>query len=89
MNSTLRIHQHRTSNERNFEIAYRSHLKIKILVQRQGGLKFQPAGILQYFEDLKRENNAIFGPKDNFETASIRIQDDTDTRQIYPGGSLG
>jgi len=51
-------------------LGFRSHLKIKILVQSQGGFKFQPAGILQYFEDLKREHNTEFGPKDNFEIAS-------------------
>jgi hypothetical protein len=57
----------------------RSHLKNKILVQSQGGLKFQPAGapqevplgwILPYFEDLKREHNTEFGPKVIFEIAS-------------------
>ena len=40
------------------------------MVQSQGGLKFQPAGILQYFEDLKREHNTEFGSKDIFEIAS-------------------
>jgi len=48
----------------------RSHLKIRILVQSQGGLEFQPGGILKYFEDLKRELNTGFEPKDNFEMAS-------------------
>jgi len=42
------------------------------LVQSQGGFKFQPAGILRYFEDLKREHNTEFGPKDNFEIASSK-----------------
>ena len=37
---------------------------------RQGGLKFQPAGILKYFEDLKREPNTGFGPKDIYEIGS-------------------
>jgi hypothetical protein len=48
----------------------RSHLKNKILVQSQGGLKIQPAGIPKYFEDLKREHNTEFGPKDIFEIVS-------------------
>jgi hypothetical protein len=30
----------------------------------------QPAGILKYFEDLKREPNTGFGPKDIFEIDS-------------------
>ena len=51
----------------------RSHLKNKILVQSQGELNFQPAGILQYFEDLKRENNTEFGPKDIFEIAYSNV----------------
>jgi len=49
--------------------------KNKILVQSQGGIKFQPAGILQYFEDLKREHNTEFGPKGIFEIASYNILD--------------
>jgi len=36
----------------------RSHLKIKILVQDQGGAGFKPAGMLKYVEDLKRGFNA-------------------------------
>ena len=48
----------------------RSHLKIRILVQGQGGAEFQPAGILEYVEDLKRGPNAGIGPKDFFEIAS-------------------
>ncbi len=48
----------------------RSHLKIRILVQGQGGAEFQPAGILLYVEDLKRGHNAGIGPKDFFEIAS-------------------
>jgi len=49
---------------------FRSHLKNRILVQSQGGLEFQSAGILKYFEDLKQKPNAGFGPKDIFEIAS-------------------
>jgi hypothetical protein len=44
-----------------------THLKNRIFVQSQGGLEFQPAVILLYFEDLKREPNTGFGPKDIFE----------------------
>jgi hypothetical protein len=40
------------------------------LVQDQGGTKVQPAGILKYFEELKRDPNAEIGPKDIFEIAS-------------------
>jgi len=39
------------------------------LVQSQGEIKFQSAGILKYFEELKREFNAEIGPKDIFEIA--------------------
>jgi len=46
-----------------------SHLKIKILGQDQGGVEFQYADILQYFEDLELGSNADVGPKDYFETA--------------------
>ena len=48
--------------------------KNRILVQSQGGIKFQPGGILWYFEDLKREPNEGFGPKDIFEIPSIYIR---------------
>jgi len=48
----------------------RSHLKIRILVQGQGGTEFQPAGILKYVEDLKRGTKAEIGPKDIFKIAS-------------------
>ena len=48
----------------------RSHLKIRILVQGQGGAEFQPADILTYVEDLKQGPNAEIGPKDFFEIAS-------------------
>ena len=48
----------------------RSHLKNWILVQAQGGIALQPAGILKYVEDLERGPNTEIGPKDFFETAS-------------------
>ncbi len=51
----------------------RSHLKKRILVLIQGGNVFQPAGILQYVEDLEQFPNTGFGPKDFFEIASINI----------------
>ena len=43
-----------------------NHLKKRILVQYKGGPEFQPAGILQYVEELKREPTAAIGPKDIF-----------------------
>jgi hypothetical protein len=49
-----------------------SHLKNRILDQGQGGTEFQPAGILKYFEELKRGTNTEIGPKDFFEMASNR-----------------
>jgi hypothetical protein len=51
-------------------IKYRSHLKNKILFQGQGDLEFQPAGILLYFEELKRESNTEIATKDIFEIGS-------------------
>ena len=51
----------------------RSHLKHRFFVQRQGGPAFQPGGILEYFEDLKREPNTGYGPKDFFEIASTYV----------------
>ena len=52
----------------------RGDLKNKILVQDQGGRTFQSAGILLYFEELKREPNPAtggnIGLKDIFEMAS-------------------
>jgi hypothetical protein len=48
----------------------RSHLKKRILVKYRGEAEFQPAGIHQYFEDLKRGTNKEIGPKDFFEIAS-------------------
>jgi len=48
----------------------RTYLKIKILVQDQGGVEFLPTGNLKYVEDLKRGPNAEIGPKDYFETGS-------------------
>ena len=57
-------------SERIFAHEYRSHLKNRILVQDRDGVKFQTGGILQYFEDLKRDTNKEIGPKDIFEMAS-------------------
>ena len=37
-------------------VYYRNHLKNRILVQVHGGIEFQPADILKYFEELE------FGP---------------------------
>ncbi len=54
-------------------VFFRSHLKNRILAQGQGGVKFQSVGILKYFEELKREHNAGFGPKDIFEIAYSNI----------------
>ena len=51
-------------------LVIRSHLKNRIFFQSQGGPEFQPAGILQYFEELKREPNTGFELKDIFEIAS-------------------
>ena len=48
----------------------RSHLKKRILVKYRGGAKLQPAGILLYFQELKRGTNKEIGPKDFFEIAS-------------------
>jgi hypothetical protein len=41
--------------------------------KNRGGTEFQPAGIHQYFEDLKKGTNKEFGPKDFFEIASYSI----------------
>ena len=57
----------------NQTIQNRSYLKNKILVQDQGGLTFQPAGILLYFEELKRESNTEIGPKEIIEITSIAV----------------
>jgi hypothetical protein len=47
-----------------------SHLKIKILVQNAANRpEFQPAGMLQYGEDLKEGVNTEFGPKYYYEMA--------------------
>jgi len=43
------------------------------LVQVQGGAELQPAGILEYSEDLKQGPNAEIGPKDFFEMASTLL----------------
>ena len=40
------------------------------MFQGQGDLEFQPAGILLYFEELKREINAEIGIKDIFKIGS-------------------
>ena len=48
----------------------RSHLRIRILVQGQGGTEFQPAGILKYVEDLVLGTNEEIGLKNFFEIAS-------------------
>ncbi len=53
----------------------KSNLKIRILVQDQGGSEFQPAGILKYVEDLKRGTNAEIEPKNFFEmTSKLKIE---------------
>jgi hypothetical protein len=44
----------------------RSHLRNRILVQVQGGIEFQPAGILMYFEEFKLGTNTEIGTKDFF-----------------------
>ena len=48
----------------------RNYLKIRVLVQGQGGSEFQPGGILKYVEDLKRGTNAEIGLKTIFEIVS-------------------
>ena len=63
----------------------RSPLKNWILVQGQGGLVFQPGGILSYFEELKREPNAEIGPKDIFEKASKGGQLERPHMPPHPG----
>ncbi len=40
-----------------------TYLRIKILVQDQGGFDFLTAGILEYSEDLKIEPTQILGQK--------------------------
>ena len=40
---------------------------MRILAQDQGGAKSQPAGLLLYFEELRRGPNADIGAKDIFE----------------------
>ena len=47
----------------------RSPLKNRILVQAQGGVKFQPAGIPWYFEELKQEYLTETGTKRIFKIA--------------------
>ena len=41
-----------------------------IVVRYQGGAKSQPAGILEYVEDLRRNGNTDSGRKDFFKMAS-------------------
>ena len=48
----------------------RAHLKKKIWTQGQGGINLQPADILEYDEELKREPNVEIGFKDFFEIGS-------------------
>jgi hypothetical protein len=43
------------------------------LAQSQGGIDFQPADILTYFEELKLGPNTEIGIKDIFEMASINL----------------
>jgi hypothetical protein len=53
----------RTSGfEQNFDIAFRTHLKNRILVQDRGGAKFLTGGIRLYVEDLKRGTNKEIYP---------------------------
>ena len=52
------------------KVLIRSHLKKRVLVQVQGGAELQPAGILQYSEELKQGTNTEIGPKNFFEIAS-------------------
>ena len=53
------------------QIDTRSYLRIRIFVLYRGGSKFQPTGILLYFEELKRGPDKEIGQKDFFEMASI------------------
>ena len=45
----------------------RTYLEKRILVQDQGGAEFQPADILQYFEELEEGSNAEIALKNFFE----------------------
>jgi hypothetical protein len=54
-------------------VYYRSHLKNRILVQVHGGIEFQPADILKYFEELEFGPNTEIGTKGLFEMASIFV----------------
>ncbi|MDF1593457.1 MAG: hypothetical protein P1P89_18260 [Desulfobacterales bacterium] len=49
----------------------RTYLKKKIFVSDQGEAKHQPAGIIEYFDDLMRGFNADMEQKDFFEIGSI------------------
>ena len=42
------------------------------MAQVQGGIEFQPAGILKYFKELKRGPNTEIGTKDFFEMLPYR-----------------
>jgi hypothetical protein len=59
--------------ETGFEMAYRNHLKNRILVQDRGGAEFKTASNLMVVEDLKRGTNKDIEPKDIFEMASTCI----------------
>ena len=63
----------------------RSYLKIRILVQDQGGSEFRPAGILKYVEDLKRDTNAEIEPKNFFEMTSSLISRVLSAKVPYSG----
>jgi hypothetical protein len=49
------------------------HLKNRILAQSQGGTGFQPADILKYFDELKRDPNTEIVTKDFVEMASKKV----------------
>jgi hypothetical protein len=58
------------TSKKMYSESVRSHLKNRMLVQGQGEAEVQPAGILQYSDELKRGPNAEIEPKDIFEVAS-------------------
>ncbi len=51
-------------------ISLRTPIKMKILVQGQGGGEVQAAGILAYSEDLNLASNTEIGPKAHFDRGS-------------------
>ena len=53
------------------------------MFQDQGDLEFQPAEILLYFEELKRENNTEIGTKDIFEIGS-KLESSTVLEKFKP-----